>query len=227
MEPSPAPACSPSHWSSTNISNLSPSHGLQFTNGFYGVQSSMDRLLQHGFPMESQVLLANLLHRWMDGLLSPQATGPVRSLLQQGFPMESQLLQAHPPALVWGSPGAAGVYLCITMSFHGLQENLNSSTWSTSSSPFTTELSVCRVVPLTTSHSSLLWHLHKKVFFLLKYVITEVSLQSLVGSAWTSNGSTLESALVIDSVRHGGILQKILREATPAAPCYQNFAVQI
>ncbi|XP_048158286.1 uncharacterized protein LOC125325369 isoform X1 [Corvus hawaiiensis] len=62
---------------------------------------------------------------------------------------------------------------------HRLQGNLSSSTWSTSCP--STGFGVCRVVPLTYSHSSLFWpqlHLHNNLglgfFSLLKHVIQKM-----------------------------------------------------
>jgi len=64
---------------------------------FHGVQSFMNRLLQHGSPTGSQVLPANLVQR---GRLSLHgSTGPARSLLQCRLAMGSQ----HPSAISTGS----------------------------------------------------------------------------------------------------------------------------
>ena len=70
------------------------------------------------------------------------------------FPRGHSLLQAHPPALKWVSPRAAGHSLPQYGLYHRRQGNLCSSAWSTSSHSFT-DLGVCRVVSLTYSHSSL------------------------------------------------------------------------
>ncbi|KAK4827475.1 hypothetical protein QYF61_018711, partial [Mycteria americana] len=55
----------------------------------------------------------------------------------------------------------------------GLQGNLCSSPWSTSSPSFFTDLGGCRAVALTYSHCSLRLLLHSNFFPLLKHVITE------------------------------------------------------
>jgi len=139
---SPAPASGPSHGRqfSINCPNVGPPHELQlFSNypsvgPFHGVQSFRNRLLQRGSPMGSQ--LPSGIH-----------------LLWRGVP--SNGLQ---------------VDICSTMDFHGLQveslplhglhnglqgKTLHSSIWSTYSSSSFTDLGVCRVVSLTSSHSSL------------------------------------------------------------------------
>jgi len=152
---------------------LSPFHGLQlFTNcprvgPFHGVQSFRNRLLQCGFPTGSQALPANLLQR---GIFSLQGfTGPGRNLLQCGLPTRSQ-----PPSGIHlpqcGVLHGLQVDSCSTMDLSGLQghslphqglhhglqgKSLCTSIWSTSSPFFFTDLGVCRVVSLTSSHSSL------------------------------------------------------------------------
>jgi len=112
----------------------------------------------------------------------------------------------HATARVWGSPWAAdgdllhhgppglqGQSLPDNALLHGLQGNLCSSTWSTSSPLFCTGLGVCRVVSLTCSHSSLLAVVPQLLPF-LKYVITEALPVSLVGSALAIRGSVSEPA---------------------------------
>jgi len=126
---------------------------------FHEVQSFRNRLLQCGFPMGSQALPANLLRC---GLLSPRVHG------KHGFPMGSQ-----PPLgiclLQHGVLHGLQAGICSTMDLHGLQGdspphhsphhglqgNLCSGTWSTSSPSFFTDLGVCTAVSLTSSHSSL------------------------------------------------------------------------
>jgi len=134
---SPAPAWGPSHGrqSFTNCSNMSPSHRLHFfTNWssvcpFHGVLSFRYRLFQHGYPIRSQALPANLLQC---GLLSPQVLPGAcsstrfaqgRSLLQTStcssvslpWAAGGDLLHCGPPwasgaqpASPWSSPRAAG-----------------------------------------------------------------------------------------------------------------------
>ena len=148
---SPAPAWGPSHGrqSSMNFSNVSPSHGLQFFTNcssmgpFHRVQSFRNGLLQHGSPVGPQVLLEKTCSS-VDS--SPQATGPARSLLQHGLPTGSQ-----PPLgihlLQHGVLHRLQVDICSTVNLHGLQGdslphhglhhglqgNLCSGAWSTSS----------------------------------------------------------------------------------------------
>jgi len=76
----------------------------------------------------------------------------------------------HPPALEWGPFHGLQVDICSTVDLHGQQgdslphhglqhemqgKTLCSGIWSTSSPAFFTDLGVCRVVSLTSSHSSL------------------------------------------------------------------------
>ncbi|KAK4830240.1 hypothetical protein QYF61_009307 [Mycteria americana] len=109
-------AWGPSHGRqfSMNFSNVSPSSGLQFfmncssMGPFHRVQSFRNRLLQHRFPMGSQVLPANLLQR---GLLSPwghrSCQEPALAWPSHGVTVSFK----HPPALAWGLPWAAGIPL--------------------------------------------------------------------------------------------------------------------
>jgi len=122
----PAPPRGPSHGRqfSTNFSNLSSSHGLQlFTKcpsvgPSHGLQSFRNRLLQHGSPMGSQALPANLLRR---GLLSPW----VRRSWQEPAPAWAShgvtALFRHPPAPAWGPFHGLQVEICSTVDLHGLQ----------------------------------------------------------------------------------------------------------
>ena len=59
--------------------------------------------------------------------------------------------------------------------------------------------------------------LSQQLFFLIKYVITEVLPLSLIGSALAGGGSVSEPAS-IGSVRHRGSFQQLLIEATPVTP---------
>ena len=168
---SPAPVWSPTHARqfSKNCSNVSPS---------YEVQSFRNRLLQHGSPLGSQALPANLL--W-HGLLSPwvcrswKEPAPARD-----SPRGHSLLQASPPALAWGPFHGLKVDICSAVDLHGLQgENpphhglhhkrqgkaLCSGISSTSSPSFFTDLGVCRVVSFTSSHSSLSTAISPQLFF--------------------------------------------------------------
>jgi len=77
---------------------------------------------------------------------------------------------------------------------HGLQgRTLCSGVSSTSSPSFFTNFGVCRVVSLTSPHSSLLTAVSLQDFFpLLRYVITEVLQPSLMGLALASTGVALK-----------------------------------
>ena len=57
--------------------------------------------------------------------------------------------------------GLQGVSLSYHGLLHGLQGNLCSGTWSTSSLSFCADLGVCRAAPLTLCHSSLWMKLHR------------------------------------------------------------------
>jgi len=153
---SPFPAWGPSHGrqSSMNLPKVSPSRRVQFFR---------NTLLQHGSPKGSQVLPANLF--------------------QHRLPLVSQpLLDIH---LLWcGVLHGLQVEICSTMDlhglqghslphhglFHGLQGNLCSSTWSTSSASFFTDLGVCRVISLMHSHSSPSTAVPQQVFCLLQRI---------------------------------------------------------
>jgi len=86
----------------------------------------------------------------------------------------------HPPAPTWGPFHGLQVDLCSTVDLHGLQgdnlphhglshelqgKTLCFSICSTSSPSFFTDLGVCRIVSLTSSHSSLFTAVSLPVFF--------------------------------------------------------------
>jgi len=130
-------------------------------------------------PKGSPALPANLLRR---GLLSPW----VRRSCQEPAPVQAPhrvtASFSHPPPLAWGPFHGLQVEICSTVDLHGLQGDnlahhglhhellgkaLCSGISSTSSTSFFTDLGVCRVVSLTSSHSSLLTAiLLQFVFFL-------------------------------------------------------------
>ena len=87
-----------------------------------------------------------------------------------------------------------------------------------SSTSFFTDLGVCRVVSLMKSHSSLWLQLllHRFVFPLLKYFVTEELPLMLMGSALARDRSILEP-VGIGSIGHGGSFSQLLTEATPVA----------
>jgi len=200
-----------------NCPSVGPSHG---------VQSFRNRLLQRGLPTGSQALLANLL--WRE-LLSPQvcrswqepapAQLPTGSqppsgihLLWRGVPSMGYRWRSAPP---WTSTDCRGT-TCLTMVFHHeLQGKTLSSVISSTSSPsFFTDLGACRVVSLTSSHSSVFTAISPQFFSpLLKYVITEVLPLSLIGLALASIWSILEPAGT-GFIRHEGRFLQLLTEAT-------------
>ena len=138
----------------------------------------------------------------------PRTAVPARSLLQHGLSTRCSFLQGTATCCGIGSSTVCRVDICSTEVLHGLQGdnllhhgllhglqgNLCSSAWSTSSS-FFTGLGVCRAV------SHLLTAAAQHFLPLLKYVITGVPPALLMGSALASSRSVLELAGT-DSVRH-------------------------
>jgi len=175
--------------------------------------------------------------------------GPVRSLLQCRLAMGSQLtsgihLLQHGVSSTCSSMGSSTGYrwisaplwtsmdckgtTCLTMVFIIGCKGKISALVSQAPPPlsFFTDLGVCRVVSLTSSHSSLFTAVSLHGFFpLLKYVITEALPLSLIGLALASGGSILEPAGT-GFIRHGGSFLQLLTEATSITPCYQNLATQ-
>jgi len=133
-----------------------PTHGLQFSTNFSKLESFRNRLLQRGSPTGSQALPANLL-------LSPQ----VRRSWQEPAPAQAPhgvtASFRHPPAPAWCPFHGLQVKICSTVHLPGLQGdnlphygllcglqgNLCSDHWTTSSPSFFTDLGVCRVVSVT------------------------------------------------------------------------------
>jgi len=162
---------------STDFSKVSPSHELPHSGILpTGCSpsgtgcSSMGPPWGHKPCQQTCSSVGSSLHR---------STGPGRSLIQCGLPMGSQ-----PPSgiqlLRCGVFHRLRVDLCSTMDLHGLQgdnlphhglhhelqgKTLCSDVSSTSSPSFFTDLGVCRVVSLTSSHSSLLTAISPWVFF--------------------------------------------------------------
>jgi len=172
--PAPARGHSDQRQFSTNFSSISPSHGLQlFMNcpsvgPLHGVQSFSNRLPQHGSPMGSQALPANLLRC---ELLSPwvrrswQEPAPAQAphgvtqppsgihLLRHGVPSMGCRWRSAPPWICMGCRGTA----CLTTVFSTSCKGRLSAPASQTPPPpsFFTDLGVYRVVSLTSSHSSL------------------------------------------------------------------------
>jgi len=87
-----------------------------------------------------------------------------------------------------------------------------------------TDPGLCRVVPLTYSHSFLPAAVAQQIFPPFLKSVVPLAL-SLMGSALASGGSVLELA-GIGFIGHGGRFWQLLTEATPAVLCYQNLATQ-
>ena len=102
---------------------------------------------------------------------------------------------------------------------HGLQGNLCSAAWSTSSPPSSLTLVSAELLlsHILTPLSGCNCCCAVAFFPLLRYVIPEALPPSLMGSALASNRSVLEPA-GIDFIGHRGSFQQLLTEATPVAP---------
>jgi len=155
-----------------NFSNTSPSHGLQlFTNcpsvgPSPGVQSFRNRLLQRGSPRGHKPCQQTCSGVGSSLSMGPQvlagtcsSTGSPRghSFLQAPtcFGMGSLPRAAGGDLLHHGPPWAAGNNLPHHGLHHKLQRKaLCSDILGTSSPSFFTDLGVCRVVSLTSSHFS-------------------------------------------------------------------------
>lgn len=107
--------------------------------------SILPRLLQHGSrfhrvqSFKYKLLRCGSLSPW---IFTGSQPPPVIPLLWCGSPPQAAG-EYLPPC---GPPWIAGTHLPHCGLHHGLQRNLSSNTWS-SSSPFSTYLGVCRVVP--------------------------------------------------------------------------------
>jgi len=170
------------------------------------------------------------------------SAGPGRSLLQHGAPHVVTASLRYPPALGWGPFHGLQVDICSIMDLHGWLHHLDlhglqgdnlphhglhhelqgktlcSSILSTSSPLLPTDLGVCRLVSLTSSHSSLFTAVSPQFFLsFLKYAIPEVLPPSLIGLALASGRSVLEPADT-GLIRHGVSFSQLLRESHPCSP---------
>jgi len=153
-----------------------PSVGLS-----HEVQPFRNRLLHRESPTGSQALPANLLRC---GLLSPWVRRSCQEPAAAQAPHGITTCFRHPPALVWCPFQGLQVEICSTVDLHGLQglslphhglhHGLEGKTLcsgvSRTSSPFFTDLGVCRVVSLTSSHSSLSIAISSRSFFPPSYI---------------------------------------------------------
>jgi len=173
------------------------------------VQSFRNRLIQHGLPMGSQPPSDIHLLRWCS---LPWATG--------GY------------LLHCGLRGLQGN----SLPHHGLHHELPGKTLCSIilnifSPSFFTDLGVCSVVSLTSSHSSLSTAIFSPricfgFFSVLDYVITEALPLSLIDLASSSGESLLEPAST-GFIKHGGSFSQLLTVATPIdpqlpKPCHAN-----
>ena len=111
-------------------------------------------------------------------LVSNKITGSDRRLLLYGLSTDYSFLQ--------------GTSSCYIVDLHGLQGNLWSDTWRTSSSSFFTPFGVCRDFCFTFSHSLLPSAVVQLFLPFLKHVVTEALQISLMGSSLASSRSVLE-----------------------------------
>lgn len=129
----------------------------------------LHELSQHESTPQAVVFPRLLQHGNTSTGRSPSRTGcSSGSCSLHGAPTGSQSPLRHLPAPAWVPSGcgipteilcppcAAGAQLPHHCLDHRLQGNLCSNTWSSSCPFFCTDLSVCKVVPLTCSHSTLL-----------------------------------------------------------------------
>jgi len=173
-------------------------------------ETVLHELLQRKSFPRATVLQEQTAPAWVPHGVTSPASRPAPAWALHGVTASF----THSPAPAWGPFHGLLMDLCSTVDLHGLQGdslphhgllhglqgNLCSSTWSTSSSSFFTDLGVCRIVSLTSSQSSLPCC---SFFPLLKYIILEVLPLSLMGSALASGGSILELS-GISSVRLEG-----------------------
>jgi len=204
--PAPVRVLSPGRQSSKNMSNMGPSYGLQLFR---------NRLLQHGSPMGSQALPANLLQCW---LLPPQVCRSWQKPAPAWTLHNVTASFRNPLALSWCPTQAASGYLL----HHG-------PPWTAGEQPvppwfsprlhpsFFTDFGVCRVlIPVPNCKNT--------GCFLFKYVALEALPPSLIGSAFASSGSVFELA-GIGSVRHGRKSPALSCRSHPCnPPCYQNLS---
>ena len=183
---SPAPAWDPTQGRqfSTNFTSVSPFHRVQYFINCSSVS-----------PAGSQVLPANLLQCGFLSLSLSLSTGSQvlpGTCSSTGFPWGHRLIWASTcsgmvssvgcrwiSAPLWTSMGWQGDSLPYHGLLHRLHGNFCSSTWSTSSPSFCTDLGVCRVdshtVSLLSPAANALVHLEEVYFFpLLNHGITEV-----------------------------------------------------
>jgi len=184
-----------------NFSNIGPFHGLQFFTSCssmcpsHGVQSSRSRLLQCGSPVGSQALPAKLLQC---GLLS---TAAAPACVLHGL----QLPSGHVHLLWRGSSTGCSVDIFSIIDLHGLQRdnllqhgllyglqgNLSLGAWSISSPSFFSS-PWCAQGCFSHIFLSLLSLPAAAQHFLpsLRYIVTEVPVIWLRGSAVPCGGST-------------------------------------
>lgn len=137
---------------SINFSNMGPSHGLWFFTSCSSVgylpwgQSfrncfKVSPLSGHKSCQEP----CSSLHR---------PTGPSRTWSNMGLFHRLQVDLCFPPADLHALQEDNLPHYAL---HHGLQENLSSSSWNTSSLSFLADFGVCGAISLTYSQSSLLW----------------------------------------------------------------------
>jgi len=171
----------------------------------------------HGVTSPASILLQR-------GLLSPRGHRSCQGRAPHGVTASL----GHPPAPAWGPFHRLQVEICSTMDLHGLQGhslpdnallhglqgNLCSSTWSTSSPPselalVSAELFLSHILTLVICCSCYCANFAEFFCSLHNYVIPEVLPPLLMGSAVASRRSVLELAGT-GSVRHRGSFWHLL-----------------
>jgi len=197
---------------------MGPSYGL----------AVLQTLLQHGSLSWSTALqewtspawVPRMLHALPENLLLCELRSTGRSTLQ-GIStccgMRSSMGCSVDICCTVVFDGLHGGNMCHHSLYRGLQGNLCSGAWSTSSHSFFADPGVCRAVSLT--FFLLLSPTAAAQHFLpfLKCIFTEAPSLSLMGSALASSGSILELAGT-GSGQHEGNSWSLLTEVTPAAP---------
>ena len=215
--------------SSMNFSILSPSHRLQFFMNCPSVGPSHLSLgtgcSSVGPPWgpaskpapvwSSHSMCPQVLAETCSSLDSPQDHIFLRTYISSmGSSTGFRRISAPP----WTSLGCRGT-TCLTMVFIVSCKGRLSSLVPGAPPPlsFFSDWGVCRVIPLASSHSSLLTAVPQQVLPLLKYVIPEALPPSLLGLLLGSGRSILEPPGT-GSVRHGGSFLQLLIESIPIAP---------
>jgi len=185
--------------------------------------AALHKLPQHRSLPRGAVLQEQAAPAWV-----PTGSQPPSGihLLWWGVPSTGYRWISAPP---WTSTDCRGTAYITMVFITSCKGKLSAPAFQAPPHPsFFTDLGVCRVVYLTSSHSSLLTAVSPLSFFLplLNYVIPEVLPPLLTGLALASSTSVLEPAGT-GFIRPGRSFSQLLTEATPTAPplpkpCHAN-----